>query len=798
MSQSSSPLVLSSADRERIAEVDALAQPASIGGRDSSSDPGPAAVAALIAMLTDRSWAVRRAVVAALARLGNAAVEPLTQVLRAKRADEARLAAAVDALSASQGDPVAAMLALIDASFGERSEAAVLSDAAQVLGRRQSLLAVPALEKLTAHADDNVALAAIEALGRVGNGAGIDALIAVLHTRSFFRIFPAIDVLGRSGSPRVIGPLVGLLSDPRYALEAARALGRSGDAAAADPLTKLLRRANDSLTRVAAVSLCAIRTRSLELFGSAQALERRLSDGDDPSPVVQRLAQSVAGATPEEQAALCTVLSWLKDESAAAALIELLDTAPAAAAPALRTLGRESDAQLLSALRQGDSSLRALLLPLVTGRVRSAKDLLPCLDDDDPSVQVLTCNALGRIGDVSVVPRLFELLRGQDPVLSQAAASAIQSLGSPETERLALAAARSSDPLVRRAALRIVAYYGYPQGFDLLIETVRGADDRVREVAIHGLALMDDPRALQEILRISCDQNPRSRAAAMRALGQLPEVPKVLLRLRSGLDDQDPWVRYYACQSLGKLGDEGSLEAMLRLVRDPAGQVRVAAVEALARLDAPKAFDALRAAAASTDPDVQRAALLGIGSRRVIEALPLLLAAANSSQPATRLIALSGIAQYSALEVVNALAEAASDSDPSVRDAALGYLCTRTEPAAATALISLLGNPLARDRAIVALSSPSAVRLASVVAALEAADPERAGFLIAVLARMKRPDALAAITSALSLANVYVRRAAAATLAALPSAELRPVLERVALSDPDLEVRRACLAGLAR
>jgi len=790
MSRSTSPLVLSQADRERIAEVDALAQQGPLGSEQAGLRPD--AILLLVAMLTDRSWAVRRAVTQALARLGDLAVPQLTQVLRAQRDDEARIAAAVDALAASLGDPAPALLALI----GESPDAAVLGDAAQVLGRRRSISSVPVLEKLTAHADDNVALAAIEALGRVGSGAGIDALIAVLQSRNFFRIFPAIDVLGRTGGPRTLEPLSRLLSDPRYSLEAARALGGSGQAAAAGPLVQLLRRSNDAITRVAAVSLCAIRARSLELIGSAQAVESHLAGGGDPSPVVQHLAQSVAGATPEEQAAICAVLSWIKDESAAAALILLLDTAPAAAAPALRTLGRESDAQLLAALQSGDSNLRALLLPLVTARLRSSAGVLPCLDDGDVGVQVLACNALGRIGDVSAVPRLFELLRGQDPMLTQAAVGAIQSLGSPQTEQLALEAARSSDPLVRRAGLRIVAYFGYPAALDLLVETVRGQDDRGRDVAIHGLALMDDPRALEEILRMSGHQNSRSRAAAMRALGQSPETPEVLSRLRRGLVDDDAWVRYYACQSLGKLGDEGSVDEMLRLVKDPAGQVRVAAVEALARLDVPEALEALRRAAASADLDVQRAALVGVGSRKALEALPLILSAANGAEAATRLIALSALAQYSVPQAVLALVVAASDPDASVRDAAIGYLSSRSEPAAAAALIGLLGNPIARERAVVALSVPSSVRVASILAALETAGPDRASPLIAALARMRRPDSLAAIITALSFADVNVRRAAAETLSVLPSEEGRAALARASTTDSDPEVRRLCQSGL--
>jgi HEAT repeat protein len=780
VTQVQSPLVLSPADRERIAEVDRLAQ-----------EQRETAVPSLVALLTSRSWAVRRAVVAALARLGDAAVPALSNVLLHQRDDEDRLAAAVDALAASRGDAAAAMLGLL----GE-ANTAVVCDAAQVLGRRRSREAVEPLGKLTGLADDNVAVYSIEALGRIGDGAGIEALVRVLRGKNFFRIFPAIDVLGRSGDPRALEPLLALLENPRYALEAARALGRAGEIAAAVPLATLLRKSSDALTRVVSVSLCAIQARTLDRFGTSAAVEGALRSGQDPLPIIQRLAQSVPGASPEEQAALCNVLAWTRDDAAAATLISLLDVTPTAASAALRALGRESDPQLVAALREGDSARRALLLPLVGNRARSAGDVEPCLSDSDPMVRVLACNALARIGDPAAASRLFELLGEPDPMVAQAAVSAIQSLGSKTTEATALQAARSPDARVRRAALRIVAYFGYPAGLDLLVEAVRSNDDRLRDASIHGLALMDEPRALTTLLQTAQNPNPRARSAAMRALGEGEAGKEALETLRGGLSDGDAWVRYYACQSLGRLADKGAIAKMLSLVRDPAGQVRVAAVEALARLDAPEALASLRMAAASDDPDVQRAALLGFGARQLPEVLPALLQAALNADPSTRLIAISAIASYPAPEAVIALGTASSDPEASVRDAAIGFLSSRAEPEATSVLIACLGNPLTRDRAVEGLASPLNGRIAGIAQALETARHELATALIAALTRMKRADALAVIVDALSLGNTEVRRAAAAALAALRSPQAKAALERAVDEDTDEEVRRIGLSGL--
>jgi HEAT repeat protein len=131
------------ADARRFEEVERLAR------------AGAAGVPALVAKLGERSWALRRAVVAALAAAGDAAVEPLCRTLEAARGGETVIAAAMDALAASTGDATPAIEALTRAA-----DVGVAADAVQVLGRRPSP-PVAALARLALHPDDNVAVAAI-------------------------------------------------------------------------------------------------------------------------------------------------------------------------------------------------------------------------------------------------------------------------------------------------------------------------------------------------------------------------------------------------------------------------------------------------------------------------------------------------------------------------------------------------------------------------------------------------------------------------------------------------------------
>jgi HEAT repeat protein len=770
-------------DRARLAHVAELAR------------GGVGAVPELIEQLVEPAWTVRRAVVKALAEADTVAVALLCYHLRASRGNEAIIAGLVDALSLSKQDIDDALLGLaLDANV------AVVCDAAQILGRRESVRAVPTLKELTQHADDNVALAAIEALGRIGGQAALDSLLTLAEGRNFFRTFPTIDVLGRSGDVRVLPTLLKLAADPLYGAEAVRALARLGDPAAVPALIELLARANESLVRSIAVALVAIFEQSERRFGTGVAVERALADSPRIGDVRQQLTQSLKRADASEQIAISQALALIGEESAVPSLLTLLNGPPAVAqvaASSLKRLGTMAEAPVIEALRNGTSAQRRLLVPILSGRLAARDELVGCLEDDDPTVRALSADALARASDPAAVPALFRLLADGDARVAQAALGAIQSLGSAQTEQLAIAAARSSDPRMRAGGLRIIGYFGYPAGLDALSDAAHSDDERIRDAAIAGLPFVDDARALSLLLDSSRHASARTRTAAVRALGHSGGESHVLDRLRGALGDSDPWVRYYACQALGKLKDDSSTDAIAALLEDTSGQVRVAAVEALAHLRGQRAFEVLSGVSGSADADLHRAALVALGISKRPEALPKLLAALNAPNPATRLVAVSALAELGSPDAIPAIARATGDADEGVRASATSFLAARSDQAATSELLRLLAKAPTRQSLIHALSRPAAGRVEAIAMALANADDALSGALVTALARTQTEDAKLAIRVALSSYNDAARRAAAAALAAMLDVASAPALERAAINDPDAEVRRICAIWLA-
>lgn len=747
----------------------------------------------LVSRLASASWSLRRELVRMLAEQGERAIATLVEALEQQRDDEGRIAALVDALVASGGEVEPPLLAR-----AESATPALLADIAQVLGRRRRTRSVAALVQLTSHADDNVAVAAIEGLGRTGSSSAVEALVACVRSDNFFRVYPAIDVLGRSGDPRAIEPLTSLLGNPRYAFEAARGLARTADRAAVPALLSLLDSASTAAVRVACMALRELSEKHEERYGSAAPIEESLR-GACSSARLRRVGQSLGGADRDEKIAICHVLRAWGDAGATPWLLPLLDgdsEVARTASAALRNLGSGTESALAEALREPGSLRRAVLLPAIT-RASQGEAALECLDDPDSQVRALACEALARIGHASAVPALFARLRDENPRVVHAATAALQALGSDRTLQLASAAAESERLETRRAGLRILAYFGRVEAFPLLAKAALDPDPRVRDVAIQGLALLESSEAVELLLRLSAHPDGRTRAAALRSLGHASARAEALAALRRGLADEDAWVRYYACQALGRQRDQASVAELAAAVHDRAGQVRVAAIEALSAIPSTVASQALRRAASSDDPDVLRAALLGLGLAKDPEARALLTAAAQGREPATRLVALSAIFSLDTASTSEPFERAARDSDDAVRAAAIDYLAKSADSAATAALVQLLLDGVETERVLAALSTPQAARVEGLLAALEQADAEIAQQLVSCLSRLRTEEGRAALFRALGSPSRDARLAAAHGLAALASGDAYRALSQAANDDPDPEVRVVCSLHLA-
>jgi HEAT repeat protein len=158
-------------------------------------------------------------------------------------------------------------------------------------------------------------------------------------------------------------------------------------------------------------------------------------------------------------------------------------------------------------------------------------------EDGNPAVRAAAAEALARMGEEEAVPVLTVLLEDPDPAVRAAAGAALADLAPEQATTLALRRLREWDSLEEEAP--VSAHLRIVERLDL----AKGAEAALR--------------VLQKGVR------PGDRAAAAEALGRLGEQGAVEALEQALRHDRDAAVRAAAAQALGRLGVEDAVESLL-------------------------------------------------------------------------------------------------------------------------------------------------------------------------------------------------------------------------------------------
>ncbi|RMF76264.1 MAG: hypothetical protein D6738_01770 [Acidobacteria bacterium] len=412
--------------------------------------------------------------------------------------------------------------------------------------------------------------------------------------------------------------------------------------------------------------------------------------------------------------------------------------------------------------RSGDAEIRALAAGLL---LRETDGELP---DGLPS-------HLGS-GDRALLAAAFEVMLAPDANAARARAVALLDGLSPAAAaaRLALLFRRLGDDLapvserimdvlsaraaprdVRRAlAAALGLAPGDPRSTARLRVMFEDEDAEVRGEAIASAGQLRDGSLAPLLLRFVDD--PAHAAAAREALVALGDraVPHLEQALRGG--DEHPAPAESAALVLGAIGSARALDALLRVLEDPRGEVRSAVLLALVAaqrrdpalpvFDSKRALPALHAEADRwEDLDRLEQALRSLGRDREVELLER--AAAESvgaiRERVFRLLEL----RFGSTRILRAERQIIGGG-PAARDAALELvddLLPRRIAARLVPLIEASTRPAAPRPRLV----PSAVDTTELLARLAAdADPWVAACALGVAARLERADARVRIARA--------------------------------------------------
>jgi len=129
---------------------------------------------------------------------------------------------------------------------------------------------------------------------------------------------------------------------------------------------------------------------------------------------------------------------------------------------------------------------------------------------------------------------------------------------------------------------------------------------------IEDLADEDPAKALPLLYGHLNDQDPRVRAAAAEALGELGDESAIEALGKALAKDSDSDVRESVADALGEMGSPNSVQVLRAGLKDSDEDVRAAVVDALGEVGGAEAERVLRQALADQDEDVRDAAVAAL------------------------------------------------------------------------------------------------------------------------------------------------------------------------------------------
>lgn len=471
---------------------------------------GADAVPALIHALEREDRGVHLPATELLGAIGDQrAAAPLIGLVRSRGSPMNRLAAANALAALGSEEAFEPLLELL-----REDDLATRDGAAEALGRLGDRRAVPVLIAMLEHEDDYARAGATKGLAHLGDSraviplldsrvhpwtrkcqraedalsaigeAGVQPLREALDHAAWYVREGAAEMLGRLGDGASVEALIRLVEDPepRVRIGAARALGRLGDPRAVEPLLRLRERVGSMRRRL-------VVGRALEALGWQPPAE---NDTAHLERLVDRQAWSeIAGFGAP---AVPVLVKTARDPDYATrrrAIVTLGEIGDAAAVTDL--------VGYLQAKRPGIRIAAAVALGQIGDRM-AVEPLLAALEGGDPlQLRCAAATALGRIGDRRAIGHLKPLTaarrdRPRELDLRAAAARALSALG--------LAPKRSADRVALGVAaadwgdLQSMGYHAVPA----LLAVLPAEPEVVQREIARVLGAIGDPSAAEPLI----------------------------------------------------------------------------------------------------------------------------------------------------------------------------------------------------------------------------------------------------------------------------------------------------------
>jgi HEAT repeat protein len=521
--------------------------------------------------------------------------------------------------------------------------------------------------------EDNAGLrnSAAEAVIRLGSAAASPLLKMVQDLDADVRKF-VVDVMGAIGDPVFVPALLRALNDSEVnvASAAAEQLGVIGDAEAAERLTSAILERDEVLFRFSALGALGslakpapvpealikladqdiLRKAVFECLGtiSDESSFRLLLNGFSShqkncrSAAVKALYKIYGRASAASQAMIREALQFLKENDIIAGLLELHDNrdevltealiwtsvvtrdvrfipllieayaderTSTASLAALKSFGREALHAIISRYSSLDENGRSGLCILIAecGYSGFNEIIKNALHDPSALVRKAAAMAVGKLGLIALVPDLIALIDDSEAQVYAAASASLQSLITVSRSAILAEVSHfcsSHESRHRKAAAPLLASLGEQDRLQLLI---KDEDPHVRKAAVSAIGANRVETSGSMLVLALTDEDPDVRIAVADALGNLQDGT-TLDALEYALKDQDVWVQSAVLKAISRIEPAKALSIIKNIHAGTEGLLMITSLKILEEIGGSESEVIIRYALKSGDQDIARQA----------------------------------------------------------------------------------------------------------------------------------------------------------------------------------------------
>ncbi|HEY3817201.1 MAG TPA: HEAT repeat domain-containing protein [Polyangiaceae bacterium] len=532
------------------------------------------------------------------------------------------------------------------------------------------------------------ACSALAAVGRVGDGAAVSALVEAFQTRAHADVREcALTALGYVPGDAATSALVGATHDPLPSLRAAAftALAGRDDAFSRSTVIAAAQSSDPSARLDALVALAGER-----VPGASTLVEQALDAAASPAQRERLLAALGEASDPGSVPTLARFAESPVEDVRSA----VLGAAAKIGGPAWAILGaalaRNQDDAILAVRALGavdtDDSRAALIRATDDPRAPVAAEALSALasfDGEDVRAAVVlhvgskdaaTATAAARWlalrGDGEGVASLVDAAQRFD---ESSAGDALTALGGLDTDaaHAAILALASRPGIAREHALRELAGSagGAEQARALAIRMMRDEGGGVASTGLRVLSDDESPEATRAIAELARSKGPLA-SEAVQALGQRHDEASLLALVETARTVGENDQREEALSALAGSKDPRATRALLDATQDTA--LRGPALASLARIGGPDAERALASAAGSADPADRAAVARALMNETPPALLPHLETLARDPDESVSDAAFAGLRSSAPASAAAVASEGLHAPDAEARVAAAG------------------------------------------------------------------------------------------------------------------------------